>query len=351
VDVDRSTDHILLFTQEVDELFLEQISEDYLLSSLRISSTAPGFWKAGTAVEAIDGSVRGYFVWNPELPGSRMVPAIGTAVAIFFMLMTVTAIMFFRKTTRYAFLLSDARSKAERANRAKSEFLHNVTHEMRTPLNSVIGFSGIMRQEMFGPIESPKYREYVDDISSVSLHMLDVVNDLLDLAKIETGELQLDIDNVDLNEAVASAVGFVREGANEKAIDLRIEHCDEETVIQSDARSLRQILLNLLSNAIKFTKPGGNVTCAACRTADGGVEVKIIDTGIGIREDQLSKVLEPFGQATTTTGEEKKAGTGLGLPITKVLAEALGGTFALESMEGEGTAATVVFPSVVSRNS
>jgi signal transduction histidine kinase len=349
-EVDLSTNHVLLFTQEVDKLYLEQISKDYLLSELRISPKAPSFWEAGTAIKAFDGSEQGYFVWNPELPGSRMIPAMGAAVAFVFVLMTATAIIFVQRTTQYAILLDNARAEADRANRTKSEYLNNVTHEMRTPLNALIGFSGIMQRQMYGPLENEKYRDYVDDISSASRHMLDVVNDLLDLAKIETGELVLEFEDIDLNETVVSAVNYVQDGAREKAIELRIEQADDEMVIRSNNRYVRQILLNLLSNAIKFTKPGGSVTCSTTRTTNGGAEIKVIDTGIGIRDDELLKVLEPFGQATKA-GEEKSSGTGLGLPITKILAEKLGGTFTLESMEGEGTTATIVISSIPRKNS
>lgn len=238
--------------------------------------------------------------------------------------------------------LLEARSQAEFANHAKSEFLANMSHELRTPLNAIIGFTEVIAQELFGPVVNPKYLEYIKDVHASSLHLLSIINDVLDMSKIEAGKLELQTQAVVLQDVIADAVRIVHERASARGIEFVTELPGEPIVIWGDERSLKQICLNLLSNAIKFSRPGGAVGIrVSARTADVTIEVE--DYGIGMDADEQVRALQPFGQAKPTTTREY-GGTGLGLPITKGLVEAHGGTLVIFSRPGQGTMVRVVLP-------
>jgi signal transduction histidine kinase len=239
--------------------------------------------------------------------------------------------------------LRAAKEQAELANRTKSEFLANMSHELRTPLNAIIGFSQIMTQQMFGPLGSPRYREYASDVLSSSQHLLQIINDILDMAKIEAGRVELHEAAIDLDRLFDDCLRLVRDRALTAEIRLQRDLPDGVAQLFGDERLIKQILLNLLSNAVKFTPRGGSVTLRARIGGDGGFALSVVDSGIGIAAADIPKVLQPFGQVDGTYARAH-GGTGLGLSIVRALVELHGGTFELESELGKGTTATFRFP-------
>jgi signal transduction histidine kinase len=237
--------------------------------------------------------------------------------------------------------LIEARRRAEQQSAAKSEFLAKVSHEVRDPLNAIIGFAEIMMEERFGPVGNDRYRQYLKDIHASSAHIMSLVNDLLDLSKIEAGRLELNFAGVALNDLVQRCVALMQPQANRERIIIRTSFAPKLPQVMADARSLRQIVLNLLSNSIKFTGAGGQVIVSTIRTDTGEVALHVRDTGIGMSDEELSIALEPFGQVAARAGS---GGTGLGLPLTKVLAEANGAGFRIDSKPSAGTLVEVTFP-------
>jgi len=236
-----------------------------------------------------------------------------------------------------------AKEQAELANRSKSEFLANMSHELRTPLNAIIGFSEVMLAEMLGPLGTAQYKGYAADIHESGRHLLNVINDLLDMSKIEAGKLALDESSITLAGIVRSCMRVVQERADAAQLRLAVRVPDDLPRLLADERLLKQILLNLLSNAVKFTPAGGEVSISAALEADGQLALAVADTGIGIAPEDTARALEPFGQIDSSLSRRYQ-GTGLGLPLTKALVELHGGTLALESRPGAGTVATVRFP-------
>jgi len=239
--------------------------------------------------------------------------------------------------------LRTAKDEAEVASRAKSEFLAMVSHELRTPLNAVIGFSEMLVFEMFGPIGDDRYKGYAEDIRSSGLHLLGLINNILDLSKVEANKFQLNEQDIVLSDLVADALHLVEAKAEDSGIGLRTEIDDSLPVLFADERALKQIILNLLSNSIKFTPRKGVVTVSASYERGRGLTVNISDTGIGISEQDLQTILKPFIQVDSSLAR-KYEGTGLGLPLTKSLVELHGGVLEIESEIGKGTTARIVFP-------
>lgn len=240
--------------------------------------------------------------------------------------------------------LNRALTKAEESSRAKSEFLSTISHELRTPLNAIIGFSSIIGLEMFGPIGHKKYREYVADINSSGSHLLELINEILDVSAIESGKLQLFEENIDLYKATEAALRFVRDRAREGDIKLTNKVAKDMPALYADERRIKQILLNLLSNAVKFTPEGGEVSVVGM-IEDQEMVLKIRDTGIGMDEEGLATAMKMFGQVDRGQ-ESKHEGTGLGLPLTSGLIELHGGVLEIQSTPGKGTLASARFPSV-----
>ena len=239
--------------------------------------------------------------------------------------------------------LRAAKEQAEFSNRAKSEFLANMSHELRTPLNAIIGFSELMQQETFGPVGNPNYLEYIKDINDSGIHLLGLINDILDLSKIEAGKTELHEEMIDVRQIIQSCITLVKERALAEEVALELDLADELPRLHADPRKLKQILLNLLSNAVKFTPAGGQAVIKSWAQSDGGYVLQVVDSGIGIALEDIPKALAPFSQVDSALNR-KYAGTGLGLPLTKALVELHGGSLDLQSEPGAGTTATVRFP-------
>ncbi|MGJ7040861.1 PAS domain S-box-containing protein [Shinella sp. BE166] len=240
--------------------------------------------------------------------------------------------------------LRNAKRAAETANAHKSDFLARVSHEIRTPLNAIIGFSDMMATERFGPIGHPRYIEYANDIGRSGRHVLDIVNDLLDISKIEAGEMELEFTAVGLNETIAEAVSLVQPQANGQRVIIRTSLSANVPQIVADLRSIKQIALNILSNAIRFTPAGGQIVVSTAYEPNGSVVLRIRDTGVGMTRSELEQAMKPFRQVTT--GARKRGdGTGLGLPLTKAMVDANRANFSISSTPNEGTLVEVSFPS------
>jgi signal transduction histidine kinase len=237
----------------------------------------------------------------------------------------------------------DARLRAEEANRSKSAFLANMSHELRTPLNAVLGFSEVILAETFGKIGSERYTEYLQDIRASARHLLALINDLLDLSRIEAGAVKLNDTWIELSEALEESAGMFREACDRKGLTLRLEGPATAMTILADERALRQILINLLSNAVRHTPAGGEVVLGAQQVVEGRLDLFVADTGIGIPEADLERVLQPFEQVTRDQGRPQE-GTGLGLSIVKQLVDLHGGELKLESTVGKGTRVTFILP-------
>jgi PAS domain S-box-containing protein len=240
-------------------------------------------------------------------------------------------------------LLSSKR-EAEKTSSAKSEFLAKISHEIRTPLNSIIGFSEVMMEERFGPIGNERYRQYIKDIHSSGGHVVSLLNDLLDLSKIEAGKLELTFARVDLNMQVQQCVALMQPQANRERIIIRTSLAPTLPPVVADARSVRQIVINLLSNSVKFTGAGGQVIVSTTLNDNGEVVLRVRDTGVGMSEQDILVALEPFRQLATST-RWGSSGTGLGLPLTKALAEANRANFSITSRPNSGTLVEISFPS------
>lgn len=237
------------------------------------------------------------------------------------------------------------RSKAEveYANRAKTEFLAHMSHELRTPLNAILGFAEVIRDGDPDRVTPDQAKQYVQYIHESGSHLLTLINDLLDISRIEVGALGLEIEDVDLRQALESCVTIVSERASKAGLRLEVDLQDDLGAIQADPTRLRQIILNLMINAVKFTPGGGTVGLTVHRTTDDEVEIVVTDTGIGIAPEDMSRIMEPFSQARQSHVSNKE-GTGLGLPLAKAFAELHGGSLRLESMVAKGTTARIILP-------
>ena len=238
--------------------------------------------------------------------------------------------------------LAEAKFAAEEANLAKSRFLAGMSHELRTPLNAIIGFSDVIRQRTFGPLSPPRYAGYIDDIHRSGEHLLSLINDVLDMAKVEAGKLELSPATLDLAALADRALTLVAPQAASGGIRL-VREIAPGLAVTADDRAMRQVLVNLLSNAVKFTEAGGRVCLFAHRLDDGRLALGVEDSGVGMSKEGLATALEPFGQVQGTMMVAGN-GTGLGLPIAKSLVEAHGARFCIETAPGKGTRVWSEFP-------
>ncbi|MCP1335988.1 sensor histidine kinase [Futiania mangrovi] len=240
-------------------------------------------------------------------------------------------------------LLTSLAEDARAANKAKSAFLANMSHELRTPLNAIIGFSEVMKTEIFGPMGSERYRAYAGDVHESGRHLLNIVNDLLDLSKIEAGEFAVEKDPFSPFDAVETVVSIIEPIAAERKLSF-VHACEvgRNIKLMASAIRMRQVLLNLLSNATKYTPPGGRVSLECLLENDETLVFRITDTGIGMNAEELKTALKPFGQVENSYNRSR-VGTGLGLPLTKQLIEVQGGTMRIDSAPGKGTTVSVTF--------
>ncbi len=246
-----------------------------------------------------------------------------------------------RKTMEQELLKS--KEAAEYANRSKTDFLANMSHELRTPLNAIIGFSEVIQAEMFGPV-SARYVDYAHDIHASGQHLLEIINDILDLSKLEAGKLELRETDVSVAAVGEQCLALVRGRARESCVTLRVEIPESLPLLRADRRALKQVLLNLLSNAVKFTPGGGSVTLGARINADCGLDITVADTGVGMSDADIEIALSPFGQIDSSLAR-KHQGTGLGLPLCKSLLGLHGADLIVTSRPGAGTAITARFSS------
>ncbi|WP_299810765.1 ATP-binding protein [uncultured Roseibium sp.] len=237
--------------------------------------------------------------------------------------------------------LTQAKRQAENASSQKSDFLAKISHEIRTPLNAIIGFSEVMMEERFGPIGNDRYKDYLKDIRTSGSHIMSLINDLLDLSKIEAGKLDLKFSAVSTNDVINECVALMQPQANRERVIIRASLPESVPDVVADPRSLRQIVLNLLSNAIKYNKSGGQVILSTALESNGEVALRVRDTGTGMTAKQLAAALEPFRQLHTAS---RGGGTGLGLPLTKALVEANRASFHIDSTPDQGTLVEIVFP-------
>ncbi|UVC07612.1 PAS domain S-box protein [Rhizobium sp. TH2] len=239
--------------------------------------------------------------------------------------------------------LKAAKRAAETANQHKSDFLARVSHEIRTPLNAIIGFSDMIASEHFGPAGHARYVEYASDIGRSGRHVLDIVNDLLDISKIEAGEMDLEFAAVGINDCVSEAVSLVQPQANAQRVIIRTSLSQSVPDIVADLRSIKQISLNILANAIRYTPSGGQIVVSTAYEPSGSVTLRIRDTGVGMSKGELDQAMKPFGQVSSGT-RQRGDGTGLGLPLTKAMTEANRAMFSIHSAPNEGTLVEITFP-------
>jgi two-component system cell cycle sensor histidine kinase PleC len=238
------------------------------------------------------------------------------------------------------------RDEAVRKAESRSAFIASTSHELRTPLNAIIGFSEVLKAEMFGPLANDRYKEYADIIHQSGNLLLDLINDILDMSKLDAGKIEIKFARVPIATVISNCIRAVEPLARKSQVGISINLHEGIDCVHADQKRLHQMLLNLLSNAIKFTPEGGGVCISAFLRGEVTV-ISVSDTGIGLTSDDISKVLEPFGQVESDLAL-KHEGTGLGLPLTKELAELQGGTFLIESSINVGTTVTIELPTSLS---
>ena len=319
-----------------------------------LSASLPPIVYAGSLPITI--AIAGFFLLMDD-PALRMVAIIAPLAQVFFVLLGQrlfrTSLMTLQYRAEKDALIAEleqaksnsdeARRRAETANVAKSRFLATMSHELRTPLNAILGFSEVLKSEVFGPHANPTYREYAGDIHSSGEHLLTLINELLDLSRIEAGRYELNEEAVNLAYVVDDCRNLLKLRAKNRGITILHAFESNLPMLWADERAIRQITLNLLSNAIKFTPQGGEITLKVGALENGGQYLSVRDTGPGIPEDEIPVVLSSFGQGTLAI-KTAEQGAGLGLPIVQGLTDLHGGTFELKSKLREGTEVTVSFP-------
>ena len=276
---------------------------------------------------------------------------ISLGIVVTFLLLYLALFLTSRKTERLInkqheekLNLEKAKSAAEAQSQQKSMFLANVSHELRTPLNAIIGFSEIIKDEVMGPVGHPQYKEYVADINTSGVHLLSLINDILDYSKAEARKLDVEVVDIDLSKIAHSCMRLVEPRANDAKVKLVENLPESHVVLAADPKRMKQIILNLLSNAVKFTQEEGEVSMTIREDVlDSTISLTVTDTGIGIAPKDISKAMAPFGQIDSSISRRYE-GTGLGLPLSKKLTELMGGKFEIKSEVGLGTTIILTFP-------
>jgi signal transduction histidine kinase len=359
---------ILVYVRTIDDELLQAIAGRYLLTGLRLADAGAPPEGVSLPLTSAGGAVLGTLVWEPEQPGfdtirPLMLPGVVLMPVVAFLLwlvvrhaqrtvrdleashraleeLTVSLAAARDRAEQQTRVEAELRDKAIAASRAKSEFLALVSHELRTPLNAILGFSESIATQVFGRAATDRYQDYARDIHESGSHLLSIINDILDLSKIEAGRYELHEEPVELGEVLERCASLLRERALQRQLQLVCRKSDLR--LRADTRALKQIVFNLLSNAIKFTDAGGVIdVSAAVGAAD--LEIRVADTGIGMSADDLARATQPFGQAASSF-TRSAGGTGLGLNVTQALITLHGGRLKIRSAPGKGTVATVLLP-------
>ncbi len=333
--------YISVLMRPLDAALLQVVADDFGLSGLRLveASDAAGKWPLRTE----NGQNIGALTWRGDRPSTYIVNVILPGLLAIILCIGALGWYVLNGLRRGQVKMLRVARRAQLADRSKSEFLANMSHELRTPLNAIIGFSEMMRNETLGPIGNESYKDYSGNILDSGQHLLDIINDVLDLSKVEAGKFTLEEVEVDLGGTIASLCHLVEPRARAKRIELDISVPPDLPAIVADSRSLKQILVNLLSNAVKFTPEGGKIGIEAKHGGTGEVVIAVSDNGHGVPRDQLAAVMQPFHRvAGTLTSSE--SGTGLGLPLSASLVELHGGEMRFESKVNEGTTVYVTLP-------
>ncbi len=264
----------------------------------------------------------------------------------------VTTLFNITKRKQMELSLRVAKERADSANNAKSAFLANMSHELRTPLNAIIGFSEMMVKEAFGPLANSKYKEYMADVHMSATHLLEIINEVLDMSKIEAGKVVLDEQEIDINRLLKTLVRVMNSRNVNKKVSIEVDLQGDIARLYADPRLLRQVFINLITNSIKYSDNGGVITIKTRLNSKDEIEVIISDEGVGIPKERIQDALEPFGQIHDPSLAHNKAyqGTGLGLPLAKAMVEMHGGAFTLQSAEGKGTTVIVGFSKARTRH-
>ncbi|MGE0116421.1 MAG: ATP-binding protein [Dongiaceae bacterium] len=351
---------LLLFGHSLDPAAIAAIGEDLGIEGLALVPAAVAGERTGFPLTTIDGSPIAALAWTPERPGFAMVrqmavpvgaSLLGLALLSALALWQIGLVDRARRENQHNIEviaaknreLTVARDEAEYANRAKSQFLAVMSHELRTPLNAIIGFSEMMQKEVFGPLGDGRYKRYAQDIHASGGHLLSIINDILDLSKIEAGRSELDEEEIDLAQMIVSIRRIMQERATAAGIAFVCGSGGGLPRVLADRRALMQILLNLLSNAVKFTPKGGRVELRMDLDPDRALRMIVSDTGIGMDPADIPHAMAAFGQVDGSWSR-KYDGAGLGLPISRALTQLHGGTLELASKPGGGTTVTVRLP-------